>query len=169
MDEEDFKSFATEDFIAAIKQLQSEIDEKDNTIREQENELYDLRRGVGGKNANIRNNADQNKQIQQSQQELAAMRDKLIKEQSITTNLKEQVANLTAKLNVDSSEKSELEADLRRARKTVEDLEKELTEAQEASRLNGRKSVEIIKQKKDTQKQQLQLYDENEALQNEVL
>ena len=93
---------------------------------------------------------------------------KLAQEQLNTNRLKEQIADVMAKLKNVEDEKREMDADLRRLRKQVDDLERELTETREASRMTMRKSMETTKQKKDTQKQQLQLFEENELLQNEV-
>eukprot|EP01041_Mallomonas_annulata_P005953 gene5953-12016_t len=164
MDDEDLNGLTKQQLILTVKELLAEVEEKDETIRKLEVLNTELERGTGGKS---KNKTEITLQFANYEAEISSLKEKFTKEQATTARIKDQLADVTAKLNVNEVERGTLDADLRRARKNIDDLEQELNEAKESTRVNGRKSAEIFQQKKDTQKQQLQLYEENELLQNE--
>jgi len=165
----ELEGLSKEELSDVVKHLQYEIEEKDNTISALENKIFDLERGkIGGKREKGRD-TELGLQIASLEAENDSLNSKLAEESIATSKLKDKLTDLTSQLKVAASEKIEMEGDISRLRNQNEALERELIESRETSRVTVRQNLETNKQKKDSQKQQIQLLEENEALQNEVL
>jgi predicted nucleic acid-binding Zn-ribbon protein len=171
--DDDFQDMTKEELIEAIELLQKELDECNDEIQDLNQKNMKLQRqlkrspgGGGDEDEDGMKNVLDSVALETENDEL---REKLSKMQAELTQVKEKNLELKSQAKIFQNEKTEADADLRNLRKKIDDLEKTLSESEESMRANLRKSQDITKQKKDTQKQQLQLFDENERLQKEVL
>jgi chromosome segregation ATPase len=155
-----------------LEMLQNEIQDlnQKNFKLQRQVKKYDPRAGDGSEDDPDNDNESMGNVLNAAalETENEELREKLSKLQADLLVFKEKNLELNSHLKVYQTERLELEADVRNLRKKNDELEKTLTESEESMRANMRKSQDINKQKKDTQKQQLQLYDENERLQKEV-
>jgi predicted nucleic acid-binding Zn-ribbon protein len=170
--DDDFQDMTKEELIEAIELLQKELDECNDEIQDLNQKNMKLQRqlkrspgGGGDEDEDGMKNVLDSVALETENDEL---REKLSKMQAELTQVKEKNLELKSQAKIFQNEKTEADADLRNLRKKIDDLEKTLSESEESMRANLRKSQDITKQKKDTQKQQLQLFDENERLQKEV-
>lgn len=152
-----------EDLKLVIEELHSDLEEAEAQIKELERENVTLSRLSKGGNA-----SEDALSFAALEAENDEIRGKLALLQQELLKCKEDLTDKTAQLKVVTSDKLEAEADNRKYRKKVEDLERAVTEAEEASRSNMRKSQETSKLKANSQKDQLKLLAENEDLQKEV-
>jgi predicted nucleic acid-binding Zn-ribbon protein len=172
--DDDFQDMTKEELIEAIELLQKELDECNDEIQDLNQKNMKLQRQLkrgGGGGDDDDHEEDGMKNVLDSvalETENEELREKLSKLQAEMSHLKEKNTELKSHAKIFQNEKMEADADIRNLRKKIDDLEKTLTESEESMRANLRKSQDITKQKKDTQKQQLQLFDENERLQREV-
>lgn len=147
-----------------IEALSKELEEKDDIIAQLTRENLNNNKKKKSKNDDAANL----KVISQLEAENEELREKLSNATTEIIELKETVSDTNAQLRNVQSEKLETEADVRAARKRVLELEKEVALTHDMSRSAVLKSQETAKQKSNTQKQQLQLLEENEELSNKV-
>ena len=119
-----------------------------------------------GKKGKAGDSAELVLQISNLETENESLRERLTKSVQEATEFKEKVADLGAQLM--GLEKGEVEATLRLARKRQEELEQEILAKTAINDAVLAKNDEALKNKSHTQKMQLQLYQENEELQNQV-
>lgn len=151
-----------DELIELIDELNRDLEERD-----QENMML-LRRGGKGGGRDDDSDVDDMLARAATDAELEDLRNKIEEYKVETSTQKDKIAELSSHLKAVEAEKLEAEADCRRLRKKADEYETQLNSVQESTRSSLRKSQDISKQQKDTQKQQLQLFQENERLQEEV-
>jgi predicted nuclease with TOPRIM domain len=166
--EDDLSKFSKEELIATIEELQNDVDELNEHIQNLEQENLKLNRRVKKQGTDNDDDMEDTLTSAALQTDNDQLREKLSQTQTEVARLKESNAELMSSVKVSQSEKVAAEAEARGLRKKLDDLEKSLAENEESMRANLRKSQDISKQKKDTQRQQLQLFEENEILQKNV-
>lgn len=169
-----YEDMSKNELIDAIELLQQELEETSNELKEIHEKNILLQRKLNLNDLNSDDNDKDSLEVNNVLNSVALeteneeLREKLNKLQNDNNILKENNLELNSHIKVLQSEKIEIDVDIRNLRKKIDELEKSLAESEEKNRSSVRKSQDINKQKKDTQKQQLQLYDENETLQKEV-
>ena len=158
-DDDDLNTMSKENLIILVEKLAAEVEEQNETISDQSKQLIELQRKNPGNTGKVgnKNVTDLTLQLADRETEIGRLKEKLINEQSTTTKLKDENADLRAKLTLVENEKRESETELRRVRVTVDELEHQLYELKESSRIIDQKSSAFNVQKKESQKQQLQL------------
>ena len=121
-----------------------------------------------GKKGGRAGDAETALQLSALESENESLRERNSKGAQEITELKEKVADLGAQVKQVTIEKSETEANLRLARKRVDELEQDIINKSAMTDTMLAKNDEALKNKSHTQKMQLQLYQENEDLQNQV-
>jgi hypothetical protein len=158
------EELTVEDYKEVVEQLNEELDEAHNQIRQLEKENIALSRmtKTGDGNDDALTSAALEAEVEELQEKLTAVQAELAKS-------KDELADKTSQLKIANSDKLAAEADVRKLRKKVEELETAVTEAQEDSKVNQRKSQETSLLKANTQKNHLMLLDQNEELRKQVL
>lgn len=166
------EDLSKEALIDLIEELNNDLEERDSHIQELERENIKLSRNAGGsRKAGADDESDTDVLIARAaaDAELEELKDALEQQRLENSASKDKIAELNSFMKAVEAEKLELEADVRRLRKKADDLETELAKIQESTRSSLRKSQDITNKQKDSQKQHLQLFEENEKLQSEVL
>ncbi len=96
------------------------------------------------------------------------LREDLANSHAHVLEFKEKLADTGAHIKQLTLEKNEADANLRAVRKRVDELESQLTAKNARADAESKKNEETLKSKGQAQKMQLQLYQENEELQNQV-
>lgn len=165
----DLEDMSKEALIELIDELNRDLEERENHIQQLEKENIKLSRAnKGGGGRDDDSDIEDRFARAATAAELEDLRDKYEQQKNENSIQKDKIAELNSFLKAVEAEKLEAEADCRRLRKKADDLETQLNQVQESTRSSLRKSQDINKQQKDTQKQQLQLFQENERLQEEV-
>ena len=150
-----------EQLLEEVTELELDLRERDDEIQRLTRELQALR--TGGRKGLVLA-ADEDELVRENEE----LRDALAREQGEGARLQDQLAEVTAQLKVVVSEKIEAEDELRLSRQRQTELERELVGARDSSRTALLRSQDVSKQKQEEQRQQLQLLQENENMQNEV-
>jgi uncharacterized coiled-coil DUF342 family protein len=160
-----------EELLEAYEEADLKIEELTDHIQELEQENVKLKRkiktqgGGGGGESDDMDDVLNAAALEAANEEL---RNKLATSQADCLKLKEKNDELASYAKVYKDEKAEAEASIRSLRKKVDDLQDALAESEKSMRSTMQKSTEFTKQKKDTKRAQMQLYEENEQLQLEV-
>lgn len=159
-----------EELLEAYEEADLKIEELTDHIQELEQENVKLKRKIKSQGGGGADSDDMDDVLNAAALEAAneELRNKLAAAQADCMKLKEKNDELTSDAKVYKDEKTEAEASIRSLRKKVDDLQEALAESEKSMRSTMQKSTEFTKQKKDTKRAQMQLYEENEQLQLEV-
>lgn len=180
-DETEWEDMSKKELINEIHSLHTELQQRTDEIQELNQNNLKLTRKIKQFQSGTQRNDDtddDNENLSQGMNDVLItaaletendeLREKLSKLQNDYNAIKEKNLEYLSHIKVYQEEKTETDSEIRNLRKKIDDLERTISENEESLRVNMRKSQDITKQKKDTQKQQLQLYEENENLQKEV-
>lgn len=166
------EDLSKEEILDAYEELDLKVEELTTEIQELEQENVKLKRKLKNQGGGAGGGADDDMDevlnaaaLEASNEEL---RNKLAASQAEILKLKEKNDQLASDTKVYKDEKAEADATVRNLRKKIEDLQDALAENEKSMRSTLQKSTEFTKQKKDTKRAQMQLYEENEQLQMEV-
>jgi chromosome segregation ATPase len=141
-----------------------EIDALNGEIKDLTTELVTKKsRRTKGKDADLAS------ELESLEEEIGKVREKLSREQTETSKLKEKLADCMALKTQAVTAKAESDAKVREQTKRIDDLEKELLKAMSVTKNAELQTKESNKVKGDTVKETKRLLEENEQMQNEVL
>jgi DNA repair exonuclease SbcCD ATPase subunit len=165
----DLDTMSKDELLEVIDDLNRDLEERESTIQALEQEKTVLRRGGsrGGRDDDY-DEAENILQQAANETEMENLRTKLDEYDTKFAEQRDKINELSSHLKAVEAEKLESEADCRRLRKKADDLESQFTLVQDSTRTSLRTSQDIKRREKDTQKHQLQLFQENERLQDEV-
>ena len=175
MEDEELRQLSKDDLIEVFKQLSNDLDDKEADLQERDDHIQNLEQeqmkltrrlesgggGGGGMDDMLTAAA-----LETENQDL---REKMEKMEKDSKQWREKSATLQANIKVLEGTRAESDGLVKTLRKQLDALKVDLDKEVEKSKVNMRKSQDVSRQKQDTQKQQLQLYEENEQLQKDTV
>jgi hypothetical protein len=160
-EDKDPASMTRDELLALVTQLEDVIDAQEDEIAQlTRSEMAGRGRPLGRQGGSL----DEDDLMRENDD----LRDKLSREQADAARNLDELVLIKAQMEILVAEKLQAEGELVEARRRTAVLEVEVRDAVGSSRTMLLKSQDVSKQKSENQKQQLQLLQENEALQNDV-
>jgi len=172
-DSANYEDLTKEELIEELVDLEKQLEEKEVEIQENKDTIQsltaqNLTKGHGRKHKGRGDEAELVVQISRLESDNEALREKLTASTQEALDLKEKMADVNAQMKQVTIEKAEAEASKRLALKRVDELEAEIMSKTQKTEAVLEKNAEALKNKSHTQKMQLQLFQENEDLNNQM-
>ena len=175
MDDEELLQYSKEELVDVVKKLSSDLGDKEDEVEELEKEIKELEKEVKEQvEENIRLSrggasssgagGDDLAMLDQKNRDLQDMIDKLEAEKK---KIREEMASFKSQNKYLEETNKENKGMIETLQNKVDALKRDLDREVEKSKENLRKSQDVSRQKQDTQKAQLQLYEEIEQMKTE--
>lgn len=172
-DSADYEDLSKEELIEELLDLEKQLQEKEVELQENKETIQsltaqNLTKNHGRRGKGKGDEAELVVQISRLESDNNALQEKLNAATQEALELKEKMADVNAQMKQVTIEKGEAEASKRLALKRVDELEAEIMSKTQKTEAVLEKNAEALKNKSHTQKMQLQLFQENEELTNQV-
>ena len=153
IDDDELAALTKDDLRDMVELLNLEIIDKDKEITALSNEI-----SKGGKK---KGKYGGDTELDSLREQMTQLSDRLQATEQERDNYREDLADVRAKFENLNEEKRTVEGSLKSTRKALDDAEKELQNISESNRQSLRKSQEFSKQKKESQSEQIRLFEGN--------